>query len=635
MSGQRKAWEFVREADRKINNGKRIIIMETRDALQVGTVLKSPEYAYTIKSVLGQGSFGITYLASTKMMVHGPLGDIETEAKVAIKEFYMQGLNSRCSDRSVGGSSGSSLVTNYRKEFRREAEKLSKMHHENIVKVLDVFDANGTTYYVMQHIEGMSLDEYIISHGHFAEKEASEYLATIARALGYMHSQKMLHLDLKPKNIMRQNDGKLFLMGFGLSKHYDSNGEPESSISVGLGTPGYAPLEQDDIDDSKTIAATLDIYALGATYYKMLTGQTPPNALNVLNDQGKKLKETLAGSSDKAIPLALRMMSPLKGSRPQNVEGVLALLERDVIKGGENKRIGKQEDGKKEVDEMHRNLLEVGKGAEDRTQLTKTERNRKTEAEHFWKTETERIMKIEEERKKKEEDERKAAEEQKRKRKRLILLIGSCVALLAIIGGVICYVVSSKDNQPVKRASGEKIRANSSVPVAVDLGLSVKWASCNVGASKPEEYGGYYGWADPTGTKTSTNDDEYPSANPPSEISGTEYDIARAKWGGSWRLPTKAEQQELIDSCTWTWTTYNGVKGMKVTGHNGNSIFLPVAGYRHGTDMGKVGSDGSCWSGTLRGRNAEGAFHLHFSDDCHHVGGDDRNYGCSVRPVVE
>jgi hypothetical protein len=89
----------------------------------------------------------------------------------------------------------------------------------------------------------------------------------------------------------------------------------------------------------------------------------------------------------------------------------------------------------------------------------------------------------------------------------------------------------------------------------------VKWASCNVGASNPEEYGGYYGWADPTGTKTSTNVDDYPSANPPSNISGTEYDIARAKWGGNWRLPTKAEVQELIDSCTWTWTTQNGVNG--------------------------------------------------------------------------
>jgi hypothetical protein len=91
--------------------------METRDALQVGTVLKSPEYAYSIKSVLEQGSFGITYLASAKMIAHGPLGDIETEAKVAIKEFYMQGLSSRCSDGSVGGSSGSSLVTNYRRRI--------------------------------------------------------------------------------------------------------------------------------------------------------------------------------------------------------------------------------------------------------------------------------------------------------------------------------------------------------------------------------------------------------------------------------------------------------------------------------------------------------------------------------------
>jgi hypothetical protein len=168
---------------------------------------------------------------------------------------------------------------------------------------------------------------------------------------------------------------------------------------------------------------------------------------------------------------------------------------------------------------------------------------------------------------------------------------------------------------------------------AIDLGLSVKWASCNVGAVSPEGYGGYYGWADPTGTKTSTNVDDYPSTNPPSRISGSEYDIARAKWGGSWRMPTQAEQQELIDSCTWTWTTQNGVKGYKVTGKNGNSIFLPAAGLRNGTGMHYVGTGGYCWSGTLNGSDANRAYYSYFGSDYHNVGAYDRSYGFSVRPV--
>jgi hypothetical protein len=169
---------------------------------------------------------------------------------------------------------------------------------------------------------------------------------------------------------------------------------------------------------------------------------------------------------------------------------------------------------------------------------------------------------------------------------------------------------------------------------AIDLGLSVRWASCNVGAASPEEYGGYYGWADPTGLKTSTNVDDYPSANPPSRISGTEYDIARAKWGGTWRMPTQAEQQELIDSCTWAWTTQNGQNGYKVTGKNGNSIFLPAAGLRNGTDMHYVGTGGYYWSGTLNWSDVNRAYYSYFGSDYHNVGAYDRSYGFSVRPVL-
>jgi hypothetical protein len=171
---------------------------------------------------------------------------------------------------------------------------------------------------------------------------------------------------------------------------------------------------------------------------------------------------------------------------------------------------------------------------------------------------------------------------------------------------------------------------------AVDLGLSVKWASCNVGATKPEGYGGLYGWADPSGTKTSANLDDYPSANPPSNISGTEYDMARARWGGNWRLPTKAEMQELVDSCTWTWTTQNGVNGYKVAGKNGNSIFLPAAGGRFGTDMSYVGTDGYYWSGTLDECDADDAYSLNFDNNGYHsVIFISRSIGFTVRPVVE
>ena len=176
----------------------------------------------------------------------------------------------------------------------------------------------------------------------------------------------------------------------------------------------------------------------------------------------------------------------------------------------------------------------------------------------------------------------------------------------------------------------------------VDLGLpsGVMWATYNVGASSPEGYGDYYAWGETT-TKSDYSKSSYQYHNGSdyvnigSNISGTRYDVARAQWGGSWRMPTKAEFQELIDRCTWTWTTYNNVNGCKVTGPNGNSIFLPAAGYREGTGLGDRGSRGHYWSGSLDERFQGCAYLLYFGSGDRHVFSIFREYGCSVRPVME
>lgn len=172
---------------------------------------------------------------------------------------------------------------------------------------------------------------------------------------------------------------------------------------------------------------------------------------------------------------------------------------------------------------------------------------------------------------------------------------------------------------------------------AIDLGLSVKWADCNVGATVPEEYGGLYGWGDPTGTLTSETIDDYPSANPPASICGTEYDIATAKWGKDWRMPTQAECEELATKCTWEWTTVNGINGMTVTGTNGNSIFLPAGATRTGvTVSNQVGQRGNYWSGTLWPDNTNFASYLYFYSDATRVqpARSNRRYiGMSIRPV--
>ena len=171
----------------------------------------------------------------------------------------------------------------------------------------------------------------------------------------------------------------------------------------------------------------------------------------------------------------------------------------------------------------------------------------------------------------------------------------------------------------------------------VDLGLSVKWATCNVGASSPSDYGDYYAWGETSTTSSYDVDNSKTYRKSMGNIGGnSSYDVARYRWGGSWRLPTKAELEELKTECTWTWTTQGGHNGYKVTGKNGKSIFLPAAGYRYDTTLKAVGEIGSCWSSTPYESNTISAYYLFFNPyRDYYVDWLYRYFGRSVRPVVE
>ena len=173
----------------------------------------------------------------------------------------------------------------------------------------------------------------------------------------------------------------------------------------------------------------------------------------------------------------------------------------------------------------------------------------------------------------------------------------------------------------------------------VDLGLpsGLKWATCNVGATSPEDYGDYYAWGE-TETKSEYTDENCMTMNLDlDDISGDpQYDVARKNWGSTWRMPTEEEQQELVDNCTWTWMTHNGVDGCKVTGPNGNSIFLPAAGYRYGSSLKNDGRRGYCWSSSPYDYNGGYyACHLSFHDGDENVNYSDRYYGLTLRPITE
>ena len=169
----------------------------------------------------------------------------------------------------------------------------------------------------------------------------------------------------------------------------------------------------------------------------------------------------------------------------------------------------------------------------------------------------------------------------------------------------------------------------------VDLGLSVKWATCNVGASKPEEYGDYFAWGETSPKEKYTEENSKTYGKQMIDIAGNAlYDAARANWGGSWRMPTKYEWQELFYKCKWEWVTVNGVNGYKVTGPNGNNIFLPATGFRFGLSLSSAGSRGYYWNSEPM-RLSYALFIDIGSDNCRANCGNYRLLGYCIRPVLE
>ena len=293
----------------------------TTTSLAIGTILHGEAYDYKIMNVLGQGTFGITYKAKVEMK--GALGRLDSNMYVAVKEFFMKEVNGRENSSVTSGStSNGGLFYYYRDKFEREARNLSTLSHPNIVKVLEAFHANGTTYYSMEYIDGISLDKKIAQspQGRMPLTEAIETLKQIGAAIAFMHSRNMLHLDVKPGNVMMRKDGTAVLIDFGLSKQYTSDGEPESSTKVGAGTPGYAPIEQASYHEGKGFPTMMDVYALGGTLFKMLTGQRPPEASEILNEGFPTDSLRQLFIPDNIVNSISRAMAPLKKDRWQTVD---------------------------------------------------------------------------------------------------------------------------------------------------------------------------------------------------------------------------------------------------------------------------------------------------------------------------
>ena len=272
---------------------------------------------YRVVRHISSGGFGNTYEG-----VHVALGK-----RVAIKEFYVKDFCNRDETShsvTVGITAKTALVGKLRKKFVDEAKGLSTLQHPNIVSVQDVFEENGTAYYVMDYIDGPSLSDLLKREGRLSEARALKYIRQICDALQYVHAHNRLHLDVKPGNIMVDQSDRAMLIDFGTSKQYDEEAGENTSTLLGK-TPGYAPLEQMSNNVVIFTPAT-DIYALGATLYKLLSGQTPPSAADLAI--GESLPPLPANVSTPVAAAVTAAMQVSKAKRPQTIEEFRALLDK-------------------------------------------------------------------------------------------------------------------------------------------------------------------------------------------------------------------------------------------------------------------------------------------------------------------
>ncbi len=296
------------------------------DVLPVGSVLRSGKREYRVEAVLGKGGFGITYKVSAMEQV----GQIPVRVEFAMKEFFMDGClrdaSGKVSTAATKGEAADGL-----KDFISEARRLNSLCGQcrNIVPVDEVFEANGTACYVMEFLDGGSLADYVKKHGALSVGAAKKILKPVADAVAFLHCNRITHLDIKPGNIMFRSNGEPVLIDFGLAKHYDRRGNATTTVRTLAYSAGFSPAEQ--YVGLKQFSPQSDVYALAATFANMLTGKTPPEAIDLefsLNDWSVCLPEEVRPAvvhamaySRKDRTLSVRdFVKELYGNEPSVVE---------------------------------------------------------------------------------------------------------------------------------------------------------------------------------------------------------------------------------------------------------------------------------------------------------------------------
>ena len=298
--------------------------IKLKSMLRKGTMLHG---TYRIDGYLSSGGFGNTYVAT----------HVNFNKKYAIKEFFMDGVNERVGDSATVKVSNDSKVDEFkgqRAKFYKEAQRLHELSNRHIVRVHDLFDENGTTYYVMDYIDGESLRERLKRTSQpMSEQEVEDVLRQVLDALGEVHSQGLYHMDLKPANIMMDRNGVVKLIDFGASKQFNMEKGGALSTSAVTYTNGYAPREQMERNYQK-FGPWTDFYALGATLYNVLSNRTPPMPTDIDDDRTPDKHLALpkpANVSTRMWDLVLWMLKTHRQDRPQSVSEIDDAISSNVI----------------------------------------------------------------------------------------------------------------------------------------------------------------------------------------------------------------------------------------------------------------------------------------------------------------
>ena len=343
--------------------------MEQQAMLTPGTLLRGG--AYRVERALSSGGFGNTYVVT----------NLNFDVVCAMKEFFMKGINLRDGNTvTVSVPDNRPSFDAQRDKFKKEAQRLWRLKNDHIVKVHDLFEENGTVYYVMDFIDGESLGERLKRQGRpLTEDELLPLLRQALDALESVHNQKIWHLDIKPANMMVNRQEQLFLIDFGASKQlHTSDGHSVATSSAMAFTPGYAPLEQTD-QNFKLFGPWTDLYALGASVFKLLTDQTPPSASEIIAMGGRL--QFPPQVSPRMQQLISWMMKPAYVERPQSAAEVREFLDKpDEVAPGEDgigaKVPGEDEETQvvtKKTDDDETLVVEKGSGAKVQGEVKKPE----------------------------------------------------------------------------------------------------------------------------------------------------------------------------------------------------------------------------------------------------------------------